>query len=93
LNISQDFKTSVEILKCIQCLFIIKDYHWIASSIHKTLPYNGCGSDTDGDLIYVGRFSHANDTLPAKIIPAKRRGYAAYCGKEILARSYEVHML
>jgi hypothetical protein len=56
------------------------------------LPNNAvfCGTDTNGDLIYVGRFPYASDMLPAKIITAKRNAFAAYDGKEVLESTYEV---
>jgi hypothetical protein len=72
-----------------------KDYRWIQSRIGEALPKNAvfCGTDTNHDPIYVGRFPYANDLLPAKIVPAKRNAYAAYDGKEVTNESYEVSIM
>jgi hypothetical protein len=72
--------------------FFVKDYRWSLSRSRQTLPTNAvfCGKDTNGDLIYVGRFPYGNDMLPAKIIPAKRNAFATYNGKEVSKSIYQV---
>jgi hypothetical protein len=74
--------------------FFVKDYRWIQSRIGEALPNNAvfCGTDTNHDPIYVGRFPYANDMLPAKIIPAEGNAFAAYGRKEVTKESYEVNI-
>lgn len=48
------------------------------------------GTDTDGSLIYVGRTNYKNEILAAKFVPARRKAYIAFWGKEIEVCNVEV---
>lgn len=48
------------------------------------------GRDADGSTIYVGRAFHANDMLPAKVIPDKQIAFVSYDGEEIPKTEFEV---
>jgi hypothetical protein len=72
--------------------FYFIDHRWIATSKFKILPRNAvyAGTDSNKDATFVGRFLHADNILPAKVIPKKKSAFAAYEKKEILADTYEV---
>lgn len=66
--------------------------NWVRSNAYSGVPPNAvaAGYDVDGATIFVGRAHHANDLIPAKVIPSKRVAYVAYAGNEITKHEYEV---
>ncbi|XP_055387528.1 uncharacterized protein LOC129616083 [Condylostylus longicornis] len=67
-------------------------HNWIGTSSYSEVPSDAvlAGSDSDGDPIYVGRARHADDLLPAKVIPNKRKAYVSYDGEELEKYEYEI---
>ena len=48
------------------------------------------GLDASGEVYYIGRHSHKNDTLPGKVHPSHKCLYISWGGKEIAKREYGV---
>jgi len=67
------------------------EHKWIACSNGDVPPLAVIsGTDSDGDVIYIGRAEYSGDLLPAKVIPNKGKAYVSYGGEEIELNSYEV---
>jgi len=67
-------------------------HRWVSTTSYEGTPPEAvlAGHDSDGDAIYVGRASHANDILPAKVVPNKHKAYVAYGGQEHEKHVYEI---
>ncbi|XP_055537453.1 uncharacterized protein LOC129725522 [Wyeomyia smithii] len=68
-------------------------YNWVHCPISQgAIPLNAvrAGKDSDGSAIYVGRFNHDGNMLPAKVIPIRRVAYISYNGVEIFCPNVEV---
>lgn len=48
------------------------------------------GIDCDGTAIYIGKASHEDDVMPAKVLPAKEAAYVCYGGEEFVKYELEV---
>ena len=48
------------------------------------------GHDPGGEVYYIGRHSHQNDTIPGKIHPSHRCLYISWNGKEVSKNNYDV---
>lgn len=48
------------------------------------------GIDCDGTAIYIGKASHEDDVIPAKVLPAKESAYVCYGGEEFVKYELEV---
>jgi hypothetical protein len=71
-------------------------YQWVSLKRHDKLPLNSVlgGYDNDGSKLYVGRFWHEDNVLPAKIVASNQSEAAfvsaAYNGQEISSRYFQV---
>lgn len=70
---------------------MISEHKWVTCA-NGAIPSMAvvAGHDSDGDTIYIGRADYEGDRLPAKVIPAKGKGYVCYGGKEIEVDTYDV---
>jgi hypothetical protein len=68
------------------------EYQWTACNDIERLPTNIVlvGKDKNGADTFVGRIQHANNQLPATVIPSKRHICAAHESTVIETMSFEV---